>query len=231
MDNQQQKALILVDIQKDFVPGGALPAEGGREVVPVANRLMETFDLVVATQDWHPADHLSFASSHEGKEAGDKIELEGLEQILWPDHCVQGSEGAKFVDGLRMGPIKKVFKKGVDQEIDSYSGFYDNRHRRATGLSDYLREREVEEVYIAGLATDVCVKYTALDAIKEGFKTYVVIDGCRGVNLEAGDVDKAIREMKDAGARIVRAEEAEVEVEVEVEAENLDGRHPRASQA
>lgn len=207
MAEQHQKALILVDIQKDFVPGGALPAENGREVVPVANRLMDAFELVVATQDWHPAGHLSFASNHEGQEVGDKIELKGLEQALWPDHCVQGTEGAEFVDGLRKGPIEKVFRKGVDKEIDSYSGFYDNGHRRPTGLSDYLREKGVEEVYIAGLATDVCVKYTTLDALKEGFDTYVAIDGCRGVNMEPGDVAAAVEEMKEAGAEIVQSDE------------------------
>lgn len=204
-----------MDIQKDFVPGGALPAENGQEVVPVANRMMEIFDLVVATQDWHPEDHLSFASNHEGHEVGDVIELEGLEQFLWPDHCVQGSEGAEFVDDLNMEPVEKVFKKGVDKEIDSYSGFYDNGHRRSTGLSDYLKDKGVKEVYIAGLATDVCVKFTTLDAIKEDFDTYVIIDGCRGVNNKPGDVEKAVAEMTEAGANIVKSEEVEEELAAE----------------
>lgn len=207
MKNQHTEALILVDIQNDFVPGGALPTQNGREVVPVANRLIDCFDFVVATQDWHPKDHKSFAANHEGKEVGDVIELNGLEQILWPVHCVQNSRGAEFVNGLYINGVKKVFKKGLDPEIDSYSGFYDNGHRRATGLRDYLQKQDIETVYIAGLATDVCVKYTALDAVKLGFDTHVAIDGCRGVNMKAGDIERAIQEMKDAGVEMVQSDQ------------------------
>lgn len=207
MSNHHKEALILVDIQNDFVPGGALPAQNGREVMPVANKLIDCFYFVVATQDWHPKDHKSFAANHEGKEVGDVIELNGLEQILWPVHCVQNSRGAEFVNGLYADQINKVFKKGLDPEIDSYSGFYDNGHQRATGLGDYLEKQNVETVYIAGLATDVCVKYTALDAVKLGFDTYVVIDCCRGVNMKAGDIERAIEEMKDTGVEMVQSDQ------------------------
>ena len=193
------KALILEDIQNDFLPGGALPVPEGDQVVPVANELVKHFNLVVATQDWHPADHKSFASNHPGKNVGDVIQLRGLPQTLWPDHCVQGTSGADFAPGLDTGPVDKILRKGDDPQIDSYSSFFDNGHVRATGLEDYLKGRGVDEVYILGLATDYCVKFTALDAAALGFKTYLVRDGCRGVNLAPGDVDRAIQEMKQAG--------------------------------
>jgi len=199
------RALILVDIQNDFLPGGALAVPDGDEVIPVANRLQPHFDLVVATQDWHPPDHGSFASNHEGKEPGDRIELAGLEQILWPDHCIQGSGGAEFAADFDRSRVEKVFQKGIDPEIDSYSTFFDNAHRRSTGLTDFLRERGVDEVYLVGLATDYCVKFSALDALGEGFETWVVEDGVRGVDLEEGDSEKALEEMREAGAKLVRS--------------------------
>lgn len=198
-----KRALILVDIQNDFMPDGALPVPDGYAVIPVANALQEKFDLVVATQDWHPPDHGSFASNHEGQQPGQIIDLAGLEQILWPDHCVQTTEGAAFVETLHTDTVADVFRKGTDPEIDSYSGFYDNGHRKSTGLDAYLRERGVDTVYIAGVATDYCVKYTALDALREGFATYVVRDGCRAVNLEPDDAERAFEEMKRAGAHVV----------------------------
>ena len=163
------RALIVVDLQYDFMPGGALAVNQGNAVVSVANRVMPKFDLVVATQDWHPANHGSFASQHPGKQAGEFIDLNGLQQILWPDHCVQGTHGGEFHKDLDMLLIDKIFPKGTDPGIDSYSGFYDNAHRQATGLGDYLREKGVTEIYIMGLATDYCVKFTALDAIQLGF--------------------------------------------------------------
>jgi len=201
------KALILVDIQNDFVPGGALAVPEGDQVVPVANRLMPKFDLVVATQDWHPADHGSFASRHPGKRIGDVIDLNGLEQILWPDHCVQNTAGAELVAGLDARGIDEVIRKGTDPGIDSYSGFFDNGHRKATGLGDYLNGRGVDEVFVCGLATDYCVKFTALDAVELGLATRLVAEGCRGVDLNPGDVAKAIEEMEAAGVRIVHADE------------------------
>jgi len=197
------RALILVDLQNDFVPGGALPVPGGDEVVPAANRLQEKFELVVATQDWHPPDHGSFAANHPGKNPGDVVELNGLEQILWPVHCVRETEGAAFVPGLNTERIERVFRKGTDPGIDSYSGFFDNGHRKDTGLGDYLRSRDVTEVYVLGLATDYCVKFTALDARMLGFDTFLVEDACRGVNLNPGDVEKAVAEMRSAGVVVV----------------------------
>lgn len=199
-------ALIIVDVQNDFCPGGALPVQDGDKVVPVINQLQEHFDVVVATQDWHPAGHKSFASSH-GKNPGEMITLNGLEQILWPDHCVQGTPGAKFVNGLKLGRIDRIFQKGTDPEIDSYSGFFDNGHLKATGLAAYLREKKVGTVCVAGLATDYCVKFTALDAVEQGFQTILIKDACRGVNLNEGDVERAIAQMKKAGIAVRQAAE------------------------
>jgi len=194
--------LLLVDLQNDFLPGGALAVPDGDAVIPVANRLMPAFSLVVATQDWHPPDHLSFASRHPGREVFDTITLDGLEQILWPDHCVQKTPGAELAAALDTERIDRVFRKGMDRSIDSYSGFFDNGHRRDTGLGKFLQQQDIKDVYIAGLATDVCVKFTALDAQKLGFNTFVVFDGCRGVNLQDGDVERAVEEMTSAGVHI-----------------------------
>ena len=199
----QMSALILVDLQNDFMPGGALAVPDGDAVIPVANRLAQSFDLVVATQDWHPPGHSSFASQHPGKNPGDTVELDGLRQELWPDHCVQGTSGAELHAGLDVSGIKRIFQKGTDPRIDSYSTFFDNVHRKSTGLGDYLKEKEVSEVYLMGLATDYCVKFSVLDAVELGFKANVIQDGCRGIDLQAGDVSKAIDEMKTAGVEIV----------------------------
>jgi len=161
------RALILVDIQNDFV-SGSLAVKNGGEVVPVANMLVGKFGLVVSTQDWHPADHKSFASQNEGVSVGQQFELNGLPQTAWPDHCVQQSAGAEFVDQLDAAAKENVFRKGTNPEIDSYSGFFDNDHRQATGLGDFLKSKSVTEVFVMGLATDYCVKFTALDAIGLG---------------------------------------------------------------
>ncbi|MFZ2492249.1 MAG: bifunctional nicotinamidase/pyrazinamidase [Thermoanaerobaculia bacterium] len=202
-----KRALILVDIQYDFLPGGALAVAEGDAVVPVVNRLQPQFDLVVATQDWHPPDHGSFASNHPGRKPGEMSELGGLPQVLWPDHCVQGTHGAELHRELDLRFVAEVFRKGTDPEIDSYSGFFDNGHRKATGLGDFLRDAGVTDVYLVGLATDYCVKWSALDAIQLGFATHVVEDGCRGVELKPGDVAAAIAEVRQAGAKIVRSAE------------------------
>jgi nicotinamidase/pyrazinamidase len=199
------KALILVDIQNDFLPGGALPVPEGDAVVPVANRVQAAVDLIVATQDWHPANHGSFAANHPHRKPGEVIELGGLTQVLWPVHCVQNTGGAAFAPGLETRRITRIFPKGTDAEIDSYSGFFDNGHKQATGLGDYLRARGVTDVYVLGLATDYCVKATALDARDLGFATHLIVDGCRGVNLRAGDVDRAIDAMRVAGVRVVQS--------------------------
>jgi len=198
-------ALILVDIQNDFLPGGALPVPRGDEIIPVVNRLQEGFPLVVATRDWHPADHGSFAANHPGKRPGELIELHGLPQVLWPVHCVQHTRGADFAPVLRIARIERTFFKGTDPQVDSYSGFFDNGRRKATGLGDFLRERGMTHVTIAGLATDYCVKATALDAQSLGFQTTVVTNACRGVDLTPGDSDRAFAEMKRAGIHLAVA--------------------------
>ncbi len=200
-------ALVLVDIQNDFLPTGALPVPGGDEVVDVANRLLAKFPIKVATQDWHPANHGSFASQHPGREPGEVIQLAGLDQILWPVHCVQNTAGAEFAPGLHTDQIDHVITKGTHSQVDSYSGFFDNGHRQSTGLADWLRAHQVSDIYVAGLATDYCVKFTVLDAVKEGFHTWLIEDGCRGVNLSEGDISKAMEEMRRAGASIIRSAE------------------------
>jgi len=200
------KALILVDIQNDFTPTGTLPVPEGDQVVPVVNNIMNKFELVVSIQDWHPPDHKSFAIHH-NKNPGEIITLNGTDQTLWPVHCVQGTTGAEFVTGLNIEGIAKVFKKGMDREVDSYSGFFDNAHKRDAGLGDYLKERGVDEVYITGLALDVCVKFTSLDAKSLGFKTKVVVDATRAANINAGDGDRAIADMQAVGIDTVMSEE------------------------
>lgn len=199
--------MIVVDVQYDFLPGGALEVPEGDKILPVVNKLIDQFDFVVATKDWHPEDHGSFAANHEGKEPGEVIDLDGLDQILWPVHCVQGTRGAEFSDQLDTSQFKKVFVKGTDSSIDSYSGLYDNGHRKSTGLSEYLKENEVDVVYIVGLAADYCVKYTVLDAIRDGFDTYLVTDGTRAVNMKPDDFDKALAEMKEKGAVLIESKD------------------------
>lgn len=200
------RALIIVDVQFDFCPGGTLAVAGGDEVIEPINRLSPSFDLVIATQDWHPRDHGSFAVNH-GREPYETIELAGLPQTLWPVHCVQGERGAELHEALDRTRIERIFQKGSDPGIDSYSGFFDNGRRQATGLGDFLEERGVDEVFVSGLATDYCVMFTALDARELGLDTSVVIDACRGVELEPGDVGKAVKRMENAGVRIVTSED------------------------
>lgn len=199
-------ALIVVDVQNDFIEGGALEVAGGAEIVPLINKLMDEFSLVVATQDYHPEGHGSFAASHEGKNLYEVIDLNGLDQVLWPVHCVQGTPGANFAPGLDLNPVEKIFHKGTDSGIDSYSGFWDNGKRKSTGLAEYLRKQSVDRVFVVGLATDYCVKFTALDAIGEGFQTYLIEDAARGVNLKAGDVENAVKEMENAGVIVIHSD-------------------------
>lgn len=201
------RALVLVDLQYDFCPGGALAVARGDETIAVANRVARHFDTVVATQDWHPADHGSFAANHDGAAPYQVIELHGLPQVLWPVHCVQGTRGAELADGLERGRIGRVFVKGTDPEIDSYSGFFDNERRKSTGLAEFLRAAGVDEVVVLGLATDYCVKFTALDALSLGLRTVLVVDGCRGVELQAGDSARAIEAVRAAGGAVVTSAE------------------------
>jgi len=206
-----KRALVLVDIQNDFIPGGALAVAEGHEVVPVANRVVKEFEIVIATQDWHPENHGSFASQHAGKNPGETIELNGIPQVLWPDHCVQESRGAEFHPDLDTGIFTKVFRKGTDPAIDSYSGFFDNGHLRSTGMGEWLREAGVTDIWVMGLATDYCVKFTALDGVKLEFNVRLIEDGCRGVNLEPQDSESAIEEMRGAGVEIVTSDELRLE--------------------
>ena len=195
-------ALILVDIQNDFCTGGALAVPDGEAIVPLANRLMSRVDLIVATQDWHPADHGSFAVNHPGRKPFELAELGGLPQVLWPAHCVQWTGGAQFHPGLDTARIHRVFPKGTDPGIDSYSGFFDNGKRKATGLGEWLRAQRVDELLVCGLATDYCVKATAIDAAQLGFRTTLVEDACRGVGLQPGEIPAAIVAIREAGVVI-----------------------------
>ena len=199
------RALVLVDLQNDFCPGGALAVANGDETIAVANALANKCPIVVATQDWHPADHGSFAANR-GATVGSMGELGGLPQVMWPVHCVQGSRGAEFRADLSI-PITKIFQKGTDPAIDSYSGFFDNGKRKSTGMGEWLEAQGVTELWVLGLATDYCVKFTVLDAIELGFDVTFIEDGSRGVNLAPGDSAAAIEEMRAAGAKIARSTE------------------------
>ena len=194
------RALVLVDLQYDFLPGGSLAVARGDETLAVAQRLMSEHDIVLATQDWHPRDHKSFAANNPGTEIGEVITVGGLPQVMWPAHCVQGTRGAELHDDL--DGITQVFQKGTNPEIDSYSGFFDNGHKKATGLEGWLREQGITDLTVLGLATDYCVKYTVLDARQLGFSVTLVAAGCRAVNLAPGDGERAIDEMRAAGAVI-----------------------------
>ena len=187
------------------MPTGMLPVPEGDRVVPLANALMPRYHTVVATQDWHPADHGSFAANHPWRKPGQVIKLDGLDQVLWPIHCVQDTWGSEFVDGLHTEGIDEVFRKGTDPQIDSYSGFFDNGHRKSTGLADWLRERGVTDLHVMGLAQDYCVKFTVLDGLREGFAVTLIADGTRPVELQPGDGEAAIGEMRAAGAAIVES--------------------------
>ncbi|MCX7982437.1 MAG: bifunctional nicotinamidase/pyrazinamidase [Syntrophales bacterium] len=197
------KALIIVDLQKDFLPGGRLPVPRGDEIVESINGIVDKFDLVVATQDWHPSNHLSFASNHPGKKPFDKVTLDGIEQILWPDHCVQGSEGAGFAAHFDERRVEAIFRKGTDPGIDSYSGFFDNGHKKSTGLKDYLLGRGVKDLYVCGLAAEYCVLYTALDAIELGFKTYYIEDLTRPIDHDA--FEQAKKAILQRGGHVLTA--------------------------
>ncbi len=201
------QALIIADLQNDFLPGGALAVQDGDKVIPVVNKLQVAFPLVVGTQDWHPANHCSFAANHPGRRLFEQIEVNGLAQTLWPVHCVQDTPGAALAATLDRTRVARIFPKGTDPGIDSYSGFFDNGHRKSTGLGEWLEAQGVTEVFVCGLTTDYCVKSTALDAAQMGFKTHFVEDASRGVNLQPGDVQNAIAEMRRAGITVVHSAE------------------------
>lgn len=199
-------ALIIVDVQNDFCPGGRLAVPNGDEVIPPINRISSLFPVVVQTQDWHPANHASFASNHEGKKPYDTIELDYGTQVLWPNHCVQGSRGADFHPDLHMLNTHLIIRKGYRTSIDSYSAFYENDHSTTTGLKGFLKEMGVETLFFTGLATDFCVKWSALDAVQEGFQAYLVEDAVRGIDLD-GSVDTAMKEMAVAGIKFTTSDQ------------------------
>jgi nicotinamidase/pyrazinamidase len=199
------KALLIVDVQNDFIPGGTLAVSGGDIIVPIINDIQEKFDFIVATQDWHPADHGSFASNHPEKSVGEFVLLQGVNQILWPDHCVQGTLGGEFHPDLNRDKWKPVFQKGTQCEVDSYSGFFDNNKQGDTGLSSFLKENGVREIFVCGLAADYCVKFTVLDGISEGFKAHLFVDATKAVNLQTEDFERAISEMENAGAVMIQS--------------------------
>ncbi|PQL90130.1 bifunctional nicotinamidase/pyrazinamidase [Apibacter sp. wkB309] len=177
------KALIVVDIQNDFLQGGSLAVQGGKEIIPIINSIQEKFDLVVATQDWHPKGHKSFASQHSNKSVYDKIDLNGIEQVLWPDHCVQGTFGAEISSELNQNKIEAIFRKGMNTIIDSYSGFYDNGKLKCTGLGDFLKGRGVKEIFVCGLAADYCVYFTAKDALELGFTSTIIENATKAIDV------------------------------------------------
>ena len=200
------KALLIVDVQNDFCPGGALEVPGGDTVVPVINKLIDKFDTIIQTQDWHPAGHSSFASSHKGKDPFDTIEVDYGTQVLWPDHCVQGKEGADFHPDLNIKKTQVIIRKGFRKEIDSYSTFFENDQKTTTGLTGYLKQRGITDLYTVGLATDFCVKWSILDGIDEGFTMHIVEDAVKGIDLD-GSVEQAWKEMKEKGVKVTSSEE------------------------
>jgi nicotinamidase/pyrazinamidase len=202
MKRNDRDVLIVVDVQNDFCPGGALAVPQGDEIVPAVNRLAQEFAHVILTQDWHPRGHASFASSHTGKQPFQTIELAYGQQILWPDHCVQGTQGAAFHSGLDLPHAELVIRKGFRSGIDSYSAFRENDHRTPTGLAGYLKEREFERITLCGLATDFCVLYSAIDGREAGFEVKVVTSACRGIDVD-GSLGHARRTMSEAGVSLL----------------------------
>jgi nicotinamidase/pyrazinamidase len=199
------KTLILIDVQNDFMPGGPLAVPGGNKIIPVINRIMERFDLVVATQDWHPQNHSSFASNHFGRKPFDKMVLNGAHQTLWPDHCIQGSKGAELNPDINSIRIAVLFRKGMDHEVDSYSGFYDNNHQLSTGLSGYLKDKGISELHFCGLAADICVYYSILDSILEGFYATLIEDASSPLYPDKFDDIKC--ELAKSGVHIIKSDE------------------------
>lgn len=197
-------ALVVIDVQNDFIPGGRLAVPGGDEIVPLINQLGRSFRHVILAQDWHPAGHASFASSHPGKEPFDIIQLPYGEQKLWPDHCVQGSDGAALHPALDLPHARLIIRKGCNPDIDSYSAFMEADHQTPTGLTGYLKERGIDTVYLVGLALDFCVMFSALDARLAGFNTFVLLDACRGIDTD-GSMNTAIRRMQEAGVELIQS--------------------------
>lgn len=195
------KTLLIIDIQNDFMPSGALAVPEADKIIPVINSIQHKFDLVVASQDWHPEDHISFASKHEGKSVFDVIEIHGKPQTLWPNHCVQGTDGAKFHPDLDTKKWEAIFRKGTDKNIDSYSAFYDNGHIKSTGLTGYLKEKGVTQLYLCGLAADICVYFSIYDAFKEGFQCFFIEDASQPIDIQGFQELK--KKMEGLGIQII----------------------------
>lgn len=202
----KKKALIIVDVQNDFCPEGALPVPDGDKIIPVINKISEDFDKVIATQDWHPQKHISFASTH-NKEPYQTIEVKNGTQVLWPDHCIQGTPGADFHRNLILDSVDLIIRKGTDLNLDSYSALLENDKQTETGLQYYLKGLNINDIYLCGLATDYCVYFSALDAKNAGFNTTVILDACRGVDVPEGNIEKALDDMKSKGIQIINHEE------------------------
>jgi nicotinamidase/pyrazinamidase len=200
-------ALLVVDVQNDFCPGGNLGVRDGDRIVPVINELISKFQIVIGTQDWHPANHGSFASNNNGADVYSMGELNGIAQVMWPDHCVQGTSGAEFHSSLNSDAFCAVIRKGTTPSVDSYSAFQENDRKTKTGLSGLLRELGVNKLYVTGIATDFCVKYSALDAVAEGFEVLLIEDACKGVDLPVGSVLEALEEMQRAGIKVIKSSE------------------------
>jgi len=196
--------LLIVDIQNDFLPGGALAVAGGDEIIPTVNRLARRFAHVILTQDWHPSDHLSFASNHPGARPFETVSVSYGRQTLWPDHCIQNTDGAAFSNALDVPHAELILRKGYHRDIDSYSAFYENDHTTPTGLSGYLRERGVTRVFLAGLAFDYCVRWSAEDARRQEFSVVVIEDACRSIDLDGSHAD-ALKALAESGAARIRA--------------------------
>jgi nicotinamidase/pyrazinamidase len=207
MELTKRDALLIIDVQNDFLPGGALAVSSGDQIIPIVNLLQSKFDFIVASQDFHPADHKSFAANNPGRKVGDIVDLNGLDQFLWPVHCVQGTTGADFSKALIHENWNKIFQKGMNSEVDSYSGFFDNAKRGDTGLSKFLKENQIERVFICGLALDYCVNFTALDSLNEGFETFLVTDATRPVNVMPTDGENSLRELEAAGIKLITSNE------------------------
>lgn len=206
IDSRTKRALLVIDVQNDFCPGGALAVPEGDRVVPVINRLMPLFPLVVATRDWHPEGHISFASRHAGKKPTDSVSVYGVDQLLWPDHCIMASSGAAFHPKLDMRPVNLILNKGTRKDLDSYSAFFENDRKTSTGMESYLKGLGFSEVYVCGLAEDVCVFFTAADAKRLGFRTYVVADAVRGVDTPSGSLVSARKKMEGDGITYVSSD-------------------------
>ena len=198
----EQDAVLVIDVQKDFCSGGALPVEKGDLIVPVINAIVGTHDMVIATQDWHPPDHKSFASMHPGKKPYDVIELRGEKQVLWPEHCVHGTRGAEFHEDLDTKRLRAIFRKGADPEVDSYSGFRDNSRESITGLDGYLKGLGVKRIHLTGLATDYCVYHTAMDGLENGYEVVIILDATSGIDVPPGSMEEKLSEFRAKGGRI-----------------------------